>query len=233
MPRQHYTFEDNLNGHSINTDKAKGLGCIVEVADGYLQRLKYMTDNKRQVFVMQCVATVPEGMEFPKDNKAITKCLASFIKTSKNKGLCPQVGWTREQETSDHQHYNIGAIFDGSLTQSARGHAERLNKLWTKCLGVDPGSKYIHRVEPDSEKYDKQATCDKKSLTGIKIVPNAPGAAEQFDNALHFLSYGAKLSQKGKAPHGQREYGFTCLPKDNGQDKQQGGDQSDTDDVRD
>ncbi|MEI8248679.1 MAG: hypothetical protein WCI51_22810, partial [Lentisphaerota bacterium] len=158
-------------------------------------------------------------------------------KKLKKEKIEAQIGWALEEKVSadgeQKPHIHIGIIKNGSKSQNGLGDALYLDKILAKRLGDPSRTGYVHCNPPDLERYDQQPECNTKSNMVIKIRRNKPGAAAQIDNALNWLNYQSKIETKGNAPHGQREYGFTCLPKDDGksdgQDKQHGGDNRRTD----
>ena len=220
MSKQKVTYASQFENHPIQTDKSKNHGCIENIVDGYLKRLEYMKAKHRQTVVTQLVATMPQDVDPTQANKIICRCLEGFKKNMNNNGIDIQYGWVRE--TLEHQsdsdtarpHYHIGIIANGSKIQSAVTPAKHLDRLLAKQLGGDSQTGYIHYCKPNAEKYDKQAQCKTEMSTAIKIRRDKPFAEEQTDNALNWLSYAGKISQKGNVPYRQREFGFTRIPKE-------------------
>lgn len=220
MPKQKITYDSHFENHPIQTDKSKNLGCIENIINGYHKRLEYMKEKHRQTVVTQLVATMPQDVDPIQSNKIICRCLESFKKNMNNNGIDIQYGWARETQEGQpdtdtaRPHYHIGIIADGSKMQSAITPAKHLDRLMAKQMGGgDSKSGYIHYCQPNSEKYDKQAQCKTEMSTAIKIRRDKPFAEEQTDNALNWLSYAGKISQKGNVPYRQREFGFTRIPK--------------------
>ncbi|MEI8245108.1 MAG: hypothetical protein WCI51_04710 [Lentisphaerota bacterium] len=218
MSRQKITQDSDFDGHPIHTGNNQPY--ILNILQAYNDRLQYMNRKYSQVAVAHIIVSTPEELDPTQANKSISKALEVLKKGLKNKGTEAQIGWVRESvdntvSVAEEQraHYHIGIIADGSKTQSGFGHAKHLGRLLHKQSGgvFSPG--HAHCEPPDSEKYDKQAEYNQKKSSVIKIRRDKPHADEQFENALNWLNYQSKIATKGNAPHGQREFGFTRLPK--------------------
>ena len=234
MPRQKISYDSRYEDHQLHNGHQ---GFIANITQGYHDRLEYMVAKHNQVAVSHLDVTAPDGVSPAQLTKAISGSLDSLKKKLKKEKTEAQIGWALEEKVSadgeQKPHIHIGIIKNGSKSQNGLGDALYLDKILAKRLGDPSRTGYVHCNPPDLERYDQQPECNTKSNMVIKIRRNKPGAAAQIDNALNWLNYQSKIETKGNAPHGQREYGFTCLPKDDGksdgQDKQHGGDNRRTD----
>ena len=235
MPRQKISYDSRYEDHQLHNGRN---GFIVNITQGYHDRLEYMVGKHNQVAVSHLSVTAPDGVDSVQLTKALSGSLDSLKKKLKKEKTEAQIGWVLEATNSgkaEHKpHIHIGIIKNASKSQKGMGDAKYLDKILTKRLGAPSRTGYVRCNPPDLEKYDQQPECNTPNNMALKIRRNKPGAVEQIGNALNWLNYQGKIETKGSAPHGQREYGFTCLPKDNykhnDQHELQDEDNSDTDD---
>lgn len=216
--RQRVTYAAEYQGHPLQTNRVLNQGCIENIVEGFHEILEYMTGKYKQVSVMQLVVSPPASIPAYMTNRVIGEVLNALKKNMANRNCELQAGWVREvAETAspDQNHYHIGIIVDGSKCQSAVGMANTLRKLIKKRSNEEGDWGNVHYCIPDSEKYNRQELKPIETYTAIKIRTEEPYAAEQFDNALNWLSYIAKTGiQKDRLLPG-RGYGFTLLRKAN------------------
>ena len=213
MARQRITYAAEYQGHPLQTNRSLNQGCIENIVEGYYRRLKYMVQRYKQVSVMHIIVSPPASIPATMTNKAIGEVLNALKKTKANKGCELHAGWVREVAESaepDQNHYHIGIIVEGSRCQSAVGMAMALRKLLNKrSYEGELGS--VHYCVPDYSRYNRQDLRLIEKATAIKIRTQELYADEQFDNALNWLSYIAKIGiQKDRLLPG-RVYGFTLL----------------------
>jgi len=212
MSRQRLTTASTFKDHPIKTDDGP---CILNILEGFYDRLHYMVNHYKQVSVMHIVVTFPDHITDMEANEILSKSLESLRKTMKNNNIDSQIGWVHEHAVHDdgpitRSHFHIGIIADGSKTQSAVTHTEHLNNLISKHMSNT--CTYAKYIQPEC---DKQNLHQVENATAIKIRQDKPHADAQFSNAFNWLSYHAKCYQKGHACKYLREYGFTRLPSDN------------------
>ncbi len=237
MPRQKISYDSRYEDHQLHNGNN---GFIVNITQGYHDRLEYMVNKHNQVAVSHLDVTAPEGISPAQLTKAISGSLDSLKKKLKKEKTEAQIGWVLEATNSGaaepKPHIHIGIIKNASKSQNGMGDALYLDKILAKRLGDPSRTGYVRCNPPDLERYDQQPEFNTKNNMAIKIRRNKPGADKQIDNTLNWLNYQSKLATKGFAPPRQREYGFTCLPKDDGksivQDNRHGGDQLRADDVQ-
>ncbi len=215
MPRQKISYDSRYEDHQLHNGHQ---GFIANITQGYHDRLEYMVAKHNQVAVSHLSVTAPDGVSPARLTKAISGSLDSLKKTLKKEKIEAQIGWALEATNSgaaeQKPHIHIGIIKNGSKSQNGLGDALYIDKILAKRLGDPARTGYVRCNPPDLERYDQQPECNTKSNMALKIRSNKPGAAKQIDNALNWLNYQSKIETKGNAPHGQREYGFTHLPKD-------------------
>ena len=215
MPRQKISYDSRYEDHQLHNGHQ---GFIANITQGYHDRLEYMVAKHNQVAVSHLSVTAPDGVSPARLTKAISGSLDSLKKTLKKEKIEAQIGWALEATNSgaaeQKPHIHIGIIKNGSKSQNGLGDALYIDKILAKRLGDPARTGYVRCNPPDLERYDQQPECNTKSNMALKIRSNNPGAAKQIDNALNWLNYQSKIETKGNAPHGQREYGFTHLPKD-------------------
>ncbi len=211
MPRQKISYDSHLEGHQLHNGHQ---GFIANITQGYHDRLEYMVGKHNQVAVSHLSVTVPEGVSPALLTKALSGSLDSLKKKLKKEKTEAQIGWVLEATDSGKPHGHIGIIKNASKSQNGLGDALYLDKILAKHLGDPSRTGYVRCNPPDLERYDQQPDYNTKNNMAMKIKRNKPGAAKQIDNALNWFNYQSKLETKGNAPHGQRGYGFTCLPKE-------------------
>lgn len=216
MAKQKITHHPTYKGMVIQTDSQRGLGCIENILGGMHERLTYMTNKHKQVSVVELVVTLPKSVSPENATQVVADAIRSVRKTMSNQKKETQTCWTREMATiADHDrpHYNVAFITDGSKCQSGMGIKDHLQRLIAKRSSDpvnDPGNVHCCKYEND---YQDLHPIEKASA--MKIRQDKPGADKQFENVFNRFSYDAKISQKGNAAPGQREFGFSQLPRIN------------------
>ena len=221
MPRQKITFDSHFRGIKIQTNKAKGEGCIENILEAYHDRLLYMTRKHKQVSAVNLTATMPKSIHPEDAGKVLGESLQVIKKTLKRKGCECQIVWTRElkepnnkdsKNDSSRSHFHIGIIKNSSVSESGMGDAKQLSRLLAKRSGApdDPGN--VHCCIPDKTK-NRQALRKKEIATAIKIRRDLPNADLQFENIFNRHSYDTKICTKGHTPRRKREFGCTRLPQ--------------------
>ena len=221
MARQKIIFDSHYRGIKIQTNKARGEGCIENILEAYHDRLSYMTQKHKQVSAVELTATMPKSIAPEDAGKVLGESLQVIKKTLKRKGCECQIVWTRELKEPENKaskgsgrcHFHVGIIKDGSKSESGMRDAKQLARLLAKRSENpnDPGN--VHCCIPDKEK-NKQDLLDKEIATAIKIRRDLPHADLQIANAFNRNSYNTKTYTKGKAPRRKREHGCTRLPKE-------------------
>ena len=215
MPRNKISYDTQFEDHQLHNGHN---GYIVNITEGYHDRLEYMVAKHNQVAVSHLSVTAPVGVSPARLTKALSGSLDSLKKKLKKEKTEAQIGWVLEATntgaTEHKPHIHIGIIKNASKSQNGMGDAKYLDKILAKRLGDPSRTGYVRCNPPDLERYDQQPDYNTKNNMALKIRRNKPGAAKQIDNALNWFNYQSKLETKGNAPHGQRGYGFTCLPKE-------------------
>lgn len=229
MPRQKISYDSQFEEHQLHNGHQ---GFIVNITQGYHDRLEYMVNKHNQVAVSHLDVTAPAGVSPAQLTKGVSGSLDSLKKKLKSDGVEAQIGWvleaTKNGATEHKPHIHIGIIKNASKSQNGLGDALYLDKILAKRLGDPSRTGYVRCNPPDLERYDQQPEYNTKNNMTIKIRRNKPGATAQIDNALNWLNYQGKTETKGNAPHGQRGHGFTHLPKDKAQSKLPEGDNPET-----
>ena len=219
MARQKITFDSHFRGIKIQTNKARGEGCIENILEAYRDRLLYMTRKHKQVSAVNLTATMPKSIPPEDAGKVLGESLQVVRKTLKRKGCECQIVWTRELKESknkdsqnDFCHFHVGIVKNGTVSESGMRDAKQLSRLLAKRSGDpdDPGN--VHCCIPDKTK-NKQALQKKEIATAIKIRRDLPNADLQFENVFNRHSYDTKICTKGQTPRRKREFGCTRLPQ--------------------
>ena len=214
MPRQKISYQSQFEDHPLHNGHQ---GFIANITQGYHDRLEYMVNKHNQVAVSHLSVTAPVGVSPAQLTKGVSGSLDSLKKKLRSDGVEAQIGWALEAtnpgQAEQKPHIHIGIIKNASKSQNGLGDALYLDKILAKHLGDPARTGYVRCNPPDLERYDQQPDYNTKNNMAIKIRRNKPGADKQIDNALNWFNYQSKLETKGNAPHGQRGYGFTHIPK--------------------
>lgn len=208
MPRRKTATNNQINEMSVNADENHPV--FVKPVEEYQKRLQYMIGHHAQVFVSHCEARFPKAVVADKGNSAIVNTMRKFKQKMSREGIDNQTGWAREQKGSINQHYHIGIICDGTKVQDARRIGSWLNAIWSREVGGNPESNLVERCNANPT-----GDINAPVRTGIKIRRNSDECEQQLNDASNWLSYHAKVRDKGKAPAGVREFGFSQIPKKN------------------
>lgn len=210
--KRRITTDNTVNGQPIRADRDHPV--IVDIIEGYQERLEYMLSRHGKVLVTQVVASFPAASVANNPNQAISHSMDKLRKQAKRENIEILYGWSREQSLgAPNPHYQIGIIADGDKTQQGYRWAKAINRIWARELGMAPESHPVHLCAADPGKFPGPEMEVTRKTHELKIVRNAADADSQRDNVINWLSYGAKTSQKGQAPKGEREYGFSQIPK--------------------
>ncbi|MBS1371263.1 MAG: hypothetical protein HPZ91_15040 [Lentisphaeria bacterium] len=210
MGRSKKVYSSEFHGYPVQANAEQGINGTIQ--EGLQKRLEYMLEHRSKVTVVCMTVSTPEEVDKNDFGKIIGESLNALRKTQSNRGILTQAGWVRETAPGNKQkqdHAHVVVIADGQHVQNGFGMADRLNKLITGRLGVDSCSRYVHCDIPEAERYDRQDQRSSRSLSAITIRKNKPGAKEQMENALNWISYRAKLNSKSE---GVRSYGLSRIP---------------------
>lgn len=210
MPRRKLTTESLINNLSVNA--YTGYPVFVSATENYQQQLRYMYSKYGKVLVLQCLAHFPTYMKADSSNATIVNTMKKFHLMTRRAGVEILTFWGREQKDSPNQHYHIGLICDGTRITNPDEVFNWLNGIWSREIGVAVESNMIHR----SSCNPLNLSLDTSSLSrGIRIDKSSETVQNQLNDASNWLSYITKTRQKGKAPEGVREFGFSQIPKKN------------------
>ena len=200
MPRARIIKASTYEGITINC--SEGNPCYENMVRGVRDRLNDVLEHCGKVTVAHLTVSLPENQRFTPEeaNSIMTTALNSYLKTNRQNDLYTHAIWCREQgENSLNPHGHIGLMLDGNKTQNAMKHAQRLNHLVTKQLGINQNSAYVRYNPPRSGEME----------TVLKIRKNDTDVEHEMENACHWLSYLAKISTKDITS--VRHFGMTQL----------------------
>ena len=224
------TDAPEFNNHPILTDKDRGLRCAKKILQAIDTAFNHFFDNHDRGFFMRYDVRAPDGYDDP-SNDAYRSGQANFIKNLSRQGLDPHYVAVREQKSAENPHYHGILLVDGRETQSIHDHIIKATDSFASAFGVPQNKGLVDDCTKD--KYGH------KQPNGVMLRKDDPEFECKLDGCIQRASYLAKVNQKEKTPRKVRELFSTRInkPKDNGksdvQDKQHGGGQSDTEDVRD
>ncbi|WP_176012182.1 inovirus-type Gp2 protein [Victivallis sp. Marseille-Q1083] len=201
MPKRHRHTKSQLNNLSVNADPQHPV--YREAMTAIQKRLQYMTDKHCQVFVGHLEFRFPPEMEPQDNNQHISNAIRKCRMKLKREKIDTQLVWAREQRTSEQPHYHCYPICDGNEVQSAVRIARFFNDVWAREIGCPSDSNYVRYCPPQGQA---------EGGTGIRIRRNAPDTESRLNDASHWMSYAAKVSEKEKTPGGCRMFGFTEIP---------------------
>ena len=210
MGKSKEIFSTEFGGYRVQANSEMSINGTIQ--EGFQKRLEYMLEQRSKVTVVCLTVSIPDNADKDNFGKVVGESLNALRKTQKNRGIMTQGGWVWETAPGSNRgqdHAHIVIMGDGQYIHNGFGIAAQLNKLVTSRLGVPEESIYVHCDIPEAEKYDRQDQRPKKSLSAITIRQDQPGAEEQKENALNWISYRAKPNTKAKKV---RSFGFSYIP---------------------
>ena len=185
MRNERITYEDQYQGHSIMTDKAKQLGCKESILQKIDQLMTDMSNRHSKVFFMRYDVRFPQGYDYPNDNELFSQFQESFIKNRKREGY---------------------VMMNGHKTQNIHDHIQTAERLWEKTLNLPPKCDNTGRTTSygliDDCMRNRQG---QPQENGVMLRKDDPEYERKYDQCFRRCSYLAKINQKDASPKHQRE----------------------------
>ena len=157
-------------------------------------------------------------VRFPRDgylhdggNREISYLLKALKEACANQISDIQYLWAREQVSSDHPHYHVMLLVNGSLMQNPMGLLHKASEIWSRILrGAYPGliefcdSRCLGHKETGSIMIRRPSSV----AEGETLFRQQQIYDEKLQEALGRASYLAKTFSKGNTPYRVRE--FSC-----------------------
>ena len=195
-----------------------------DLPDGLGQLLKQSLGNQAETVGRCAVAkllVIRFDVRFPQEgyihdggNREISHLLKAL-----KEGYAHQISdirylWAREQVSSDHPHYHVILLVNGSLMQNPYGLLHKANEIWNRILGgVFPGliefcdSRCLGQRETGSIMIRRPSSV----AEGETLVRQQQIYDEKLQEALGRASYLAKTFSKGNTPYRVREFGCSQI----------------------
>jgi hypothetical protein len=198
--RRTLTDEATYNGHSILTNKEKGLKCDKKILKKLDETFNHVLNdhNMDRVFFMRYDVRFPDDGKFrdKKESNALFRNFqGKFIKSFERSNLNPHYVVVREQSKEKHAHYHAVLLLDERKTQSIKKHIDKADELWGNTIGLKGQKGLIDDCTKDRH--------GKPQKNGLKIKKNSPEFKEQIDKTFQWASYLAK--ENTKASGSERE----------------------------
>ena len=185
--KEDVTFESTFNGHSINTNKDKNLGCYEKVLNKINDTLNDMLEKHSKIMITRMDLRYPNTDNIICDSKQVsdfTYNLKRSLNREKNVGnhsVDARIITVQEQDTSNHPHFHVAVIVNANAKKSPYSIHEKANNLWKLATGSSSDGlvDYCNRQE-----------------NGIVIDRNSPSFEKDFDKGFYQTSYLAKVRGK-------------------------------------
>ena len=197
------TYDNSFNGHPINADEEKRLGCKTKILEKYDISMKDMFNRHSKVLQVRFDLRYPQdgsvspNPEHIHDFNYNLKRSLSRKKVAGGHDVDPQLVWTREQKDSEHPHYHHLLLANGNAVRDYYPIVQKAEELWSRTIGSDQ-SGLVH--------YGDKSSNGVPNKNGIMVRKGHAAESEQKDKSYHQASYLAKERDKDRKVKGA----WTC-----------------------
>ncbi len=193
------TYDNSFNGHPINADEEKRLGCKTDILEKYDSRMEDMFNRHSKVLQVRfdlrypqdgSVSPIPEHIH---DFNYNLKRSLSRKKVAGGHDVDPQLIWTREQKDSEHPHYHHLLLANGNAVRNYYPIVQKAEELWSRTIGSD---------QPGLVHYCDKSSNGVPNKNGIMVRKGHAAESEQIDECYHQASYLAKERDKDRKVKG-------------------------------
>ncbi len=186
-----------------------------KINDKFDQRLEHMIDNHNKVTFFRFDVRAPKDMPHDKTNKNFKNFIKLLKEPLTRAGNEMHYVWCREQKTSEHPHYHVAALVNGSHIQQVGGIMHDANRIWQNITGCSKEGLIDHCNRLEGRKVPPQIRLDRPSSKkdGDELALQVQEFETKKETIRQRAHYLGKDDQKGDAPSRVREHGTSQLPK--------------------
>lgn len=185
--KEKVTYENTYKGHSINTNKDKGLGCYEKALEKIDEVLESMLERHSKVMLIRFDVRYPQTENIICDKKQVsdfTYNLKRSLNREKVVGghkVDAKIIHVQEQDTGERPHFHFAVVVNGNAKNRAFPILQKADALWKTML--------------KTEQAGLVDFCGSHA-NGIIIDKSKPDFQERYEDVFYQASYLAKIRGK-------------------------------------